>query len=192
MNLNNRYIREFIIDRQSNYEKWNITAGTYQIGYLDSNGTWIFRDSKKPPSLQPREQIILTIYDIENNTIGDKQRTIAENEAITLNIFTGRTNIFSKTFYPPTAIILIKTESQWNSSSNDYMPVLILDGSLSNNPSRDSYIMSWNWKIDNTTLNNLGEKVRAPDILFDGITHTIYLTVTNNFGMTGTSSITYS
>jgi hypothetical protein len=157
----------------------------------NASGFRLFQKYKIQPKIRPREQIKLTIYDIENNTVGTIGKTITENEAITLHIFTSVTNIFSKTFYPPTSIIRVITESQWNSSSNDFKSVLILDGSLSDHPSEDAYILSWNWTINGISLTNNGRKVRAPDTLSSGMNHNITLTVTDNFGMRGISTITY-
>jgi hypothetical protein len=110
-------------------------------------------------------------------------------------------NTFSKIFIPPTAIIIITTESQWDPTippSGDFTGVLILDGSLSDHPG-DGYIKKWSWTITQTAgpgivepqYDTIGRKIRAPDYLTDGDTYDIVLTVEDNYGMTGSITIQY-
>ncbi|MBN1280531.1 MAG: PKD domain-containing protein [Candidatus Thermoplasmatota archaeon] len=204
MSLNGNYLRYFHLTRQDyTLEEWKInsTTGEYVLqsvtdsqGAVIYNGSTSFNTSNEKYSYYPltvlsRERVLLTI-DNASSTSVFLIRHILSNDAITLSVYTSLTNEFSKTFYPPTAIIRLITESQWNSTSNDYESVIILDGSLSDHPSLDAYIVSWIWTVDGNPLSTSGRKIRAPDSLLIG-NHNITLSVTDNFGMNSTSTITY-
>jgi len=179
MNINNNYIRHFNITRPDGWRE---------------NYTMPFNGSGKRPIIHPREQIRLTI----NISNGDVVifKNITTNDAIILHIFTSLTNDFTKTFIPPTAIIQIVTESQWNSTSHNYETYLILDGSLSDHPG-SGYIARWEWKITTNNsgtieydLNRTGRKIRAI-FATPNLYHTITLTVTDNYGMIATDTVEY-
>jgi hypothetical protein len=152
-------------------------------------GSRLFRDYEKRPTIFPREQVLLTINNTKTDTFGVKD--ISEKDAITLHIFTGLTNDFFKTFYPPNAIIKIETESLPGGTSH-----YILDGSASDQPG-DSYIIKWEWNITNASSYTFtypyGRKAQVdPGFGFGGPhTYWVNLTVTDNFGMKGKSSFQF-
>lgn len=203
LSINGNYLRQFYLIRQDlSVEEWKInsTTGHYELKTMTSslgaqiyNGT-LNESNKKyayyPLTIASRERVVLCITNASTTGLF-LIKEIYKNDAITFSLYTSLTKEFTKTFIPPTAIIRVITESQWNSTTNDYKSLLILDGSLSDHPGEDAYILSWNWSIDGVLLSNLGRKVRAPDSLLVGPNHTLTLTVTDNFGMTATSTITY-
>lgn len=135
--------------------------------------------------------------------------TIAESDFIKIDVFTELANQFSRTFMPPASLIFIDVQSQYDPSIAGYSDMVILDGSLSDQPSEDAYIISWEWKIlgddnsdgtfgdpagpeENFTLT--GRKVRV-DTSFTapaGTDHEIALRVTDNYGMTSSSKLVYA
>lgn len=145
--------------------------------------------------LESREYTTLKIEKISKDLL--KTTDIFTNDAIILKIYTELRNDFEKIFIPPTAIIQITTESQWDPSIPGFTDFIILDGSSSDHPGEGS-IKTWTWDITEqpvgtgdppTTLT--GRKVRAPVFLTDTDTYNIDLTVEDNYGMTGTSTLTY-
>jgi flagellin-like protein len=122
----------------------------------------------------------------------------SQNEPLTIKIYTSRGNIFEKTFYPPSAIIKIITESLPNGTS-----YYILDGSASDHPG-DGYIVKWEWNVsDVTDPSNIiyadpepyGRKTQITDASFSfgevGHKYRVDLTVTDNYGMKGNTSFYY-
>jgi len=112
---------------------------------------------------------------------------------IFLDLFTAYSNDFTKDFYPPTSIISINTESQWDSLANKFTAYLILDGSQSDQPG-DGSIVKWSWTVEDSVGTNHtldGRKVHFDPIV--GVTgnYTITLQVQNVNGMVGTSTTTY-
>ena len=112
---------------------------------------------------------------------------------IDCDIFTAYSNEFQKVYYPPTSIISIDTESQWNSSDNNYTSFLILDGSQSDQPG-DSTIVKWSWTIEDSTGIHLldGRKVRYYPLPSGHGVATISLEVQNSNGLLGNSTTTYN
>lgn len=109
-----------------------------------------------------------------------------EDKPLSFEIFTTKGNSFETTFQPPSSIVKIVTESQWNSTNNSYEDFYILDGSLSDHPG-DGYIVHWEWEITPqaaTTFVKTGRKVRA-----DPPISRIKLTVIDNNGMKGTDQL---
>jgi hypothetical protein len=181
LRLNGYLLKEFIVQRQNlSNETWelNFTTGIYEL----NNSTM-----KYPLQLLSQERVTITITNTTTCLLKPVTETITTYDPLTIEITTTLSNTFSKTFYPPTAIIQIITESQWDPSTGDYKDFLILDGSSSDHPG-DAYIISWKWMIDNST-NLHGRKVRAPDLTTGS--HTITLTVTDNFGMRNSYTIPY-
>jgi FlaG/FlaF family flagellin (archaellin) len=151
--------------------------------------------------IKPQEQleiIIDKINESENyanvtNRLEPKNNDedIPRDTSLTLSILTSQTNIFERTFIPPTSIIRIITETEWNNITSSYEDFLILDGSLSDHPTENGYIKKWNWEIDGPTFNTTlsGRKIRAPDELTNGDTYNVILEVIDNFGMIGSSQV---
>ncbi len=151
-------------------------------------GDLVFTDFYIRPAIFAREQIILNINDAANDIINGED--IEKNDALKLMISTNLINEFEKTFYPPTSIIHLVTESQWNPNSGPsgaYENFLILDGSLSDH-SGDGYIVKWEWTVENsapTSTTVFGRKVVSP---YNSAVR-VDLEVTDNYGMKGSSSL---
>lgn len=145
--------------------------------------------------LNSREYISLSLEKISKDLL--TPLNIFTNDAITIKTYTKLQNNFEKTFIPPTSIIQITTEAQWDPILPGYTGFIILDGSLSDHPG-DGYIKKWTWDITEqpsgtgdppTTL--IGRKVKAPSYITDGDTYNIVLNVEDNYGMTGSSLLSY-
>lgn len=139
-----------------------------------------------PLKILSYETLTIYVYNVSNCVAKPTTDIIAQNTPITLEIITGLTNTFEKTFYPPTSIIKITTESQWDYTSQNYTDFYILDGSLSDHPG-DGYIVNWDWFIQPesaTSFAKTGRKIRADPPL-----DWINLTVIDNYGMIGTSTL---
>lgn len=196
MRLNNYLILGFMIERMDfSKERWDIdtSTGIYNLTEVYNNSIpgWFPATDHPDLKINAREQIILTIENISTDILKPSTEEIFENDEIDFEIVTVLTNTFSKTFMPPTSIIKVITESQWDSSIPGYTDFLILDGSLSDQPA-DGYIKIWLWNITGPSNDTItGRKVRAPAFLTDGNTYFINLEVTDNYGMKGSSSISY-
>jgi hypothetical protein len=118
------------------------------------------------------------------------------NKPLTIELITTLGNNFEKTFYPPTSVIKLTTDSEWNNSNSSYDDFLILDGSLSDHPDEDAYIKNWKWNLTQisplgSTLPEIsGRIVRAPKAIMTDKWN-ITLTVEDNYGMLGTSTVDY-
>jgi hypothetical protein len=191
LSLNGYLLKNFNLTRQNlSSESWklNFTTGIYEKVGIGS-------DIYYPLTILAHERVILTIDNVTiNNTswslLKPKNVNITANDPLQCDISTNLVNTFSKTFIPPTAIIQIVTESQWNSTGLKYEPFLILDGSLSDHPG-SGQIIRWDWTFNHTILPLSGRKIRAPDELTDGTPYTITLMVTDLYGMSGSASINY-
>ena len=145
-------------------------------------------------SIEPHEQLIIMITpsDLFGNNVKFKSSDYVE-----LTIHTDYQNTFSRVFMPPSAVIKLSTESQWNASANhntgNYTDYLILDGSGSTAQS-GSFLVSYQWNIENTanhlkSLSLSGVKVRA-DFPARGA-NWVNLTVEDNNGMISVGSVIY-
>lgn len=142
--LNGLLIKKFnvtdIEQSQDNTDFWelNTTKGHYTSNTSEENSPHL--------NLNPNKRIFITIKNFSNSKIGIGE--IKTNDPISFEVSTILTNTFQKTFYPPTSIIKILTETQWDDYINKYKKVPILDGSLSNHPIEDeAYISTWEWNI---------------------------------------------
>jgi hypothetical protein len=132
------------------------------------------------------DQLWLNITNVVTQLRGFKLNPITTKDAIIVEAITLRGNSFKRVFYPPSAIIEINTESQWNPDIGNYSDFMILDGSLSDHPG-DGFIVKWNWTIhisSSTSITRYGRKVRV-DLPIDSID----LLVTDNFGMKGKATL---
>ncbi len=145
-------------------------------------------------SIEPHEQlnIMITPNDLFGNNVKFKSSDYVE-----LAISTDYQNTFSRAFMPPSAVIKLSTESQWNASANhntgNYTDYLILDGSGSAAQS-GSFLVSYQWTIQNVShpsvsISLSGIKVRAnfPTIGANWVN----LTVQDNNGMISVGSVIY-
>ena len=170
----------------------------YNLTMLNTANNWV----KIPMNytskwiLQPQQVVQLNV------TMSDffGLVTISTSSPISYILFTAYSNEFTKVLYPPTSIISVNTETQWDGSITNpdgslgnYLAVLILDGSQSDQPG-DTTIVKWSWSVDIGATNYLhqdGRKVRF-DPSLKGVTYTITLVVENANGMIGTSMTTYT
>ena len=192
VSINGYLLKHFNLTRQNNEkEEWkmNLSTGIYEL-----NGTG--EDVYYPLEILSYERVILTVN--ASSKSQDLLKQIGEeiniNEPIILEISTGLINTFSQAFIPPTAIIKINTESLWNGSGGGaYDNYTILDGSESDAPGA-GYILKWKWHIENKAIPEynviFGRKAVAKFDKFTGY-HWVNLTVTDNFGMIGKSSLYY-
>jgi flagellin-like protein len=173
ISINNHVLRFFNITRTD--EKGN-------IGYVPFNSTSKFLIASQQ-----------TVYlNVSMTDFFDRGIQLSTEDSIVVKLFTAYSNEFDKTFYAPSAIININTESQWNGTARNYTPFLILDGSGSDQAG-DSSIAKWNWTIYDG-VNNLtehGRKVRFDPYSTAETKVNITLTVENTNGMIGTAKTTY-
>jgi len=150
--------------------------------------------------IDANEHIYIEVKDIEkkDNVIIPEHEKISLNDAITFEISTRLLNTFERTFYPPTAIIKVTTESQWNSTAGSYTDFIILDGSSSDHPDENAFIVNWTWTIENYTnpdtfnWSGKGRKLRAEfDDSKSDAKYWIILQVTDNYGMANIEKIKY-
>jgi hypothetical protein len=202
LRINNFLILGFMIQRMDlSKERWDIntTTGVYSLTeiYDEAIPGWMPATENPDLKIKSKEQITLTIENTSTEILKQVTEEIFENDAINFEIVTSLTNTFPKSFMPPTSIIQVTTESQWDPSIPGYANFLIFDGSLSDHPG-DGYIKTWTWLVTEhpggtgdgpTTLT--GRKVRAPNYITDGDTYDIDLNVEDNYGMKGNSILTY-
>jgi flagellin-like protein len=181
-------------------QNWSFDDTNQLIGLSQNcdNGDWIeLADIYNRPvrlDMDSYETITFSFDDITN------QITFFEalqNEPLIIKIYTSRGNIFEKTFYPPSAIIKIITESLPGGTSH-----YILDGSASDHPG-DGYIIKWEWDVSDVTNSPsiyadpepYGRKTQITDASFSfgevGHKYRVDLTVTDNYGMKGNTSFYY-
>lgn len=175
LDINNHPIKYFSIYR------YNLSIGEYEYE----------ENMELPLTLDAMEKV--NVFVNKSNGFYEKDLTFRGNNYVEIELFTKMRNSFSRSFIPPTAIIVIEQRSLWDASSDSYEPYEILDGTESDHPG-DGYIVSWEWHIENKTNNEeltfTGRKVRV-DFTITDINHWINLTVTDNHGMKGTDSIEY-
>lgn len=123
-------------------------------------------------------------FDVNNSFLTEFEYDLP----ITVKVTTSYVNDFEKTFYPPSAIISVTTEQQWNSSATppQYEPYVILDGSKSDHPG-DGYIIRWAWDVEGSK--DYGRKIRFDN--FKSGLNNVTLTVTDNNGMKGIDTVKY-
>jgi flagellin-like protein len=127
LSINGYPLKSFHVER--------LNATTNKVDYEQMNYSQMF--------IIPSQQIV-NINVSQSDFFGSVKLRV--DSSIEYELFTAYSNEFEKIFYPPTAIISVDTESQWNSSALNYTPFLILDGSQSDQPG-DSTIAAWNWTI---------------------------------------------
>jgi len=130
---------------------------------------------------------------------GDKDISISS--PLKIEVSTSYGNSFEKRFLPPTSLFVIKTLTEWDSSTSTYISIPVLDGSLSEHPNEGGEIMSWDWAIRydddfNPITDDLefSLKGRMARVTFPEtpMLYTISLTVTDQYGMKSTSESTYN
>jgi flagellin-like protein len=180
----------------ANAVQYNTTSGSFDIPVSLNN----------PLRLESLETILLNISLLDANFYSSKP-DIDDSDYIKVDIHTKLLNTFSRIFQPPTSIIMVATESQWDPSIPGYTDVIILDGSGSDHPNEDTSIITWEWQVEgdddddgvfgesgeeNFTLK--GRKVRT-DTAFTspaGSNHTIVLTVFDSYGMRANSTLIFN
>jgi flagellin-like protein len=175
------------------WSRWNESNGWKNISEL-----WdVSNITPHPLYIHPRELITFRLTNLNEKTISPVLGLIIDDKTpITIKVTTVLTNVFEETFFPPTTIIMIKTEALWNGSN--YQGYIILDGSLSDHPG-NGYIAQWYWTIENATdpniynWSNQGRKIRAEfNESQNNVKYIIKLEVIDNFGMRGKASLFYT
>lgn len=140
------------------------------------------------PEIAARENVTLFFY-LPNATFSGE--VVLVTDAITLEILTGRTNTYSVSFVPPTAVALPRVESARN-QTGEYNHTVMLDGSLSDHPEGAGRIVRWTWTIDNDGDGVIDETILgriARGFQCDGVERDIFLEVTDRNGMVGRDEI---
>jgi len=119
--------------------------------------------------------------------------TIDAGGFVEIAISTDFQNTFSRLFMPPSALLRLNTESQWDPAISNFKDFLILDGSGST-AQGESFIVSYQWNISSVNdpmiyVTYTGMKARA-DFPSNG-DYWVNLTVADNHGMIGVDSIIY-
>jgi flagellin-like protein len=173
ISIDNHVLRTFHVSR------YNETTNTYEYIQLNFYQKFIITS-------QQTVNLNVSISDFFETGL-----KISTDGPIIIDLYTAYLNSFDKVFYAPTPIININVESQWNSSSKNYEPFLILDGSNSDQPG-DTTISRWNWTVDCDGTNYSvqdGRKVRFDPPVTGR--YNITLLVENANGMIGISRTTY-
>lgn len=176
--------------------KYNSSSGSFDIPVSFNS----------PMDMGSLEVAILKVSLQDANFYGSKP-DISETDYIRIDVHTELLNTFTKVFQPPSSIILVSTESQWDPSTTSYIGVTLIDGSSSFHPDDDAFIVSWNWSVigdddgdgifgetAEEIFNLTGPKARI-DSSFTapaGSNHEITLIVTDNSGMKSTSTYVYN
>jgi len=115
---------------------------------------------------------------------------------VTIGIYTLLGNDFTRSFYPPTAVVL--TEQSEDYIDGTETPTVVLDGTHTIPPT-NSTIVSWSWSIyPNLVATNgppemlSGEEQLIPQAEFNtSVSYTISLTVTTADGLVGAATVCY-
>lgn len=114
------------------------------------------------------------------------------NQYLTFNIYTDYQNDFTRSFLPP---VPLETVSWINQTG---APGILLDGTSSFQPGGNATIVQWEWTVVNTNSSKpavgalYGEEAEFPaDLLSSRDSYNVTLMVTNNFGLIGTTNLTY-
>jgi hypothetical protein len=151
------------------------------------------------------EQYDIVIDDFSSSGDFGKLVDIPEGHYVKIELFTYRLNSFSRTFMSPCSVIMLQQEYLWNATSSAYENYIIMDGATSfiPNGAESSYIIDYEWRIsvDSDTNGEYGtDDLEVEDIVggakvamwfATSNSFEINLTVTDNFGMKGTSSFYY-
>ena len=164
--------------------------------------------------LEAMEQARILIDLATDNDFFGSAPTIEKADFIKVEIFTKRTNDFSRSFLPPSSIPLLKTESI--PSGGSFEDKYVLDGSQSDQPGDDAYIVFWEWSVIHDNDNGgagdgdfdtsggdpdqettaTGRKVvldlSGVSGTLSGMDHQVTLTVTNNYGMISEAYIVFT
>lgn len=160
------------------------TSGTYNLG----------------------QNFILSPYDVVQITLGLSGSTDSfsgsvplPNSYIKFDVDTALQNVFERIFLPPTALAIA---SETNPSGSS--PILLFDGSTSFQSGANSSIVEWAWTIEDTTttaspntLYENGEEIELSpgstgEVLAPGDNLLVTLVVTNNEGLDGSTTISYT
>ncbi len=145
-------------------------------------------------TIGPREEVSVLV-DVETGMY-NAAASFSTNGFVKMDILTGMSNSFSKSFIPPSAVATHSIGSMANRSEGakpgalDYYVTLNGGSSVANS---GAYIVSWNWTVESTNKSSTwkGEtfgKVVRMDLPCVGGLHVVTLTVTDNFGMTNIST----
>lgn len=182
--LNDHTVREFTVWRESPYT-------------LEIMGTEM--DHSNPLFLEPREQISISV-DLGNSQALYDAAAFSTGSYVKIDLFTDWLNSFSKSFAPPSSVATHSPGSWYNVLNGQYEYYVTLNG-RSSVAYDGAYIMSWNWTVKST---NITDPMDTSDIIwvttgsvcrvdfpFKDAFNEVTLTVTDNFGMIGRSTIMF-
>jgi flagellin-like protein len=143
-----------------------------------------------------------------HNNFFSSPPSIRSGGYIKVDVFTELTNDFQRTFHSPSPIFVVRTDSEWDSSTASYINVILFDGSLSDQPIEDGEIIEWSWSIqtDHNPNNGVwgevgevnstatGRMLRADDLFTApaGTQYRLILTIKDNFGMVASDTHYYT
>jgi flagellin-like protein len=180
----------YIEIKDSALKQWDVTR---------SDGTTTTETPYTHMRITAREQVSIKVNipaDFYDATI-----VISDIEPVKINVITDYSNNFTRTFIPPIAIGLVKVESYWNPAPppGAFSQYYILDGTPSLGPA-GSAVIKWGWTVTQTgpppppplspPVTYSGAKAVAP--MISGGIYTIDLIVTDEYGMTGSYSFSYT
>jgi hypothetical protein len=139
----------------------------------------IYTEYHHPLIVSSQEQITITIHDILNDVY--LTHKILNHNSITLQTYSKLNNDFSKTFYPPVALIQLDLTTTPQ----------ICDGTKSYSFSENAYIVEWEWTIQDPGIDP--HPIYGPKIQYtfkNEQTYIINLKVTDNYGMVSNNRYT--
>ena len=147
--------------------------------------------------LASKEQISLHV-DLDDPLSMNSPLTISTSGYVKIDISTAWSNEFSKTFAPPSSVATYSSGSWFNVVSGKYEYYATLNGRSSVAYDK-AYIVSWEWSLESTNRSNstMTEQVNLTgpvcrfDYPYDDGNYTVMLTVKDNFGMIGHSTIVF-
>lgn len=152
-------------------------------------------------NLAPRDEIIIHL-DVEDPlAFYIPGVSLLTSGYVKIDITTAWSNEFSKTFAPPSSVATHSPGSWYNINTGQYEYYVTLNG-RSSMAYGGAYIVSWNWTVKSTNITDPADTAEAiwtnatgsvcrVDFPFQDAFNEVTLTVTDNFGMIGRSTISF-
>lgn len=176
------------------YQVWRVSPYT---GLLEGKNY----TTKDTVNLAPRDEI--TVHVDIPLSLYTPSVSLLTSSYVKIDITTGWQNSFSKTFAPPSAVAT-HSPGSWTNTSNSSKPVQEYYATLNGRSSvayDGAYIVSWNWTVVSVFTNETGVStwnnstvtgsVCRVDFPLKGAWNVVTLTVKDNFGMIGSSTIKF-
>jgi hypothetical protein len=186
MAINDNTVRQFTVWRISEY------TGMLEDQEYEAGDTLI---------LSAREAMTVLVEVADFNSMYNPSAVYSTDGYVKMDIITGWMNSFSKTFAPPSSVATHSPGSWYNTYTGQYEYYVTLNGRSSVGYD-GAYIMSWNWTVKSTNYTdptnltdivwtNATGSVCRVDFPFQDAFNEVTLTVTDNFGMIGRSTISF-